>query len=296
MTQHSLRRRTFTAQLLTFVAGSSLGSNLFAKVNTKSAELVLLAKNAPAGIDPAGYLISEKLDGVRALWDGKQLRFRSGKAIAAPQWFTDKLPKTALDGELWLARGAFDKLSGIVRKTQAIDSEWQQVNYMVFELPAYQNFASKSFEQRHVQLQAIVQAANFAPLQTVQQFTAANRATLEAKLQDVVKAGGEGLVLHLAKAPYTTGRSDVLLKLKPQLDAEATVISHIAGKGKYAGMTGALVVKTPEGIRFKLGTGLSDQERQHPPAIGSTVTYTYKDVTPSGKPRFASFLRAYEAD
>ena len=126
MTQHSIRRRTFTAQLLTFVAGSSLGINLFAKANTKSAELVLLAKNAPAGIDPAGYLISEKLDGVRALWDGKQLRFRSGKAIAAPQWFTDKLPKTALDGELWLVRGAFDKLSGIVRKPQAIDSVGQR--------------------------------------------------------------------------------------------------------------------------------------------------------------------------
>ncbi|HMS26028.1 MAG TPA: DNA ligase [Burkholderiaceae bacterium] len=292
----SIYRRKFNAQLVSLFVGSTFAGDMFAKTHAKATDDVLLAKNAPKGIDPTGYLISEKLDGVRALWDGKQLRFRSGKAIAAPQWFTDKLPKTALDGELWLARGAFDKLSGIVRKAQPIDSEWQQVNYMVFELPASHAFTGKSFEQRYVHLRTIVQAADFAQLQTVLQFTASNQATLQAKLQEVVQAGGEGLVLHLAQAPYTTGRSDVLLKLKPQQDAEATVVAHITGKGKYAGMTGALAVKTPEGIRFKLGTGLSDHERQHPPAIGSTVTYTYTDLTPAGKPRFARFLRVYQAD
>jgi DNA ligase 1 len=126
--------------------------------------------------------------------------------------------------------------------------------------------------------------------------TLANRATLQAKLDDVVQGGGEGLVLHLASAPLVTGRSDVLLKLKPLSDAEATVIGYIAGKGKYAGMTGALVVKTASGQRFNLGTGLSDAQRKTPPALGSTVTYTYRDITPSGKPRFASFLRVFDGN
>ena len=111
----------------------------------------------------------------------------------------------------------------------------------------------------------------------------------------MVQGGGEGLVLHLASAPLVTGRSDVLLKLKPLSDAEATVIGYIAGKGKYAGMTGALAVKAANGQRFNLGTGLSDVQRKTPPVIGSKVTYTYRDVTPSGKPRFASFLRVYES-
>jgi DNA ligase 1 len=109
-----------------------------------------------------------------------------------------------------------------------------------------------------------------------------------------VQSGGEGLMLHLSSAPLATGRNDVLLKLKPLSDAEATVVGYIAGKGKYAGLTGALVVKADNGLRFNLGTGLSDAQRKTPPAIGTKVTYTYRDVTPRGKPRFASFLRMYE--
>jgi DNA ligase 1 len=253
---------------------------------------VLLAGNAPKGIDPTGYLVSEKLDGVRALWDGAVLRFRSGRTIAAPAWFTSQLPATPLDGELWLARGQFDTLSSTVRKAQPIDAQWQQVKYMVFELPQ----GSGSFAQRTVQLQSVVQAAAWPALQAVAQFAVANPAALQAKLKSITEAGGEGLMLHLASAPLVTGRSDVLLKLKAVQDAEATVVGHVAGKGKNAGRVGALTVQSASGLRFKLGTGLSDAERQNPPAVGSVVTYTYRDVTPSGKPRFASFLRLYERE
>ena len=96
---------------------------------------------------------------------------------------------------------------------------------------------------------------------------------------------------HLADAPYVTGRSDVLLKLKPLLDTEAVVVAHVPGKGKHSGKMGALWVETPSGVRFKLGTGFSDAVRANPPIIGTQVTYTYRDLTPNGKPRFASFLR-----
>jgi DNA ligase 1 len=292
MQQLPLSRRSFSIRLLTVLAGTGFTFNTLAKSSAadSAANTVLLAKSAPAGIDPAGYLVSEKLDGVRALWDGKVLRFRSGRTIAAPAWFTAKLPKEPLDGELWLARGQFDVLSGTVRKAKPVDAEWQKVNYMVFELSA----GSGSFKDRALALDSIVNTAAWPQLQAIEQTAVANRATLQAKLDDVVQRGGEGLMLHLANAPLVTGRSDVLLKLKPLSDAEATVIGYIAGKGKYAGMTGALVVKSASGQRFNLGTGLSDAQRKTPPAIGSKVTYTYRDVTPSGKPRFASFLRVYD--
>ena len=199
------------------------------------------------------------------------------------------LPKEPLDGELWVGRGQFDVLSGTVRKTKPVDTEWQKVNYMVFELPA----GSGDFKDRALALDSIVNTAAWPQLQAIEQTAIANRATLQAKLDDVVQGGGEGLMLHLASAPVATGRSDALLKLKSVQDAEATVVGHVAGKGKYAGVTGALDVKTADGQRFKLGTGLSDEQRKRPPAVGSKVTYTYRDVTPSGKPRFASFLRVY---
>jgi DNA ligase-1 len=283
-----LQRRAFSQRLLAL-----LGTFVpFANTLAATSSGVLLARNAPRGLNPAGYLVSEKLDGVRALWDGSTLRFRSGRAIAAPAWFTAKLPAMALDGELWLGRGQFDALSGTVRRAQPADAEWQQVKYMVFELPK----ADGSFSQRTAQLQALVKSASFAPLQAVEQFELANPAALQARLKSVTASGGEGLMLHLASAPVSSGRSDVLLKLKPVQDAEAVVVGHIAGKGKFEGMLGALDVKTPGGQRFKLGTGMSDAQRQSPPAIGSTVTYTYRDLTPSGKPRFASFLRVHEVE
>jgi DNA ligase-1 len=93
----------------------------------------------------------------------------------------------------------------------------------------------------------------------------------------MVVQGGKGLMLHRADAEYITGRIDVLLKVKLLLDDEATVIAHTPGRGKYKGKFGALEVETPEGIRFKLGTGHSDSQREDPPKIGSTDTHTYRD-------------------
>ena len=248
----------------------------------------LLLANVYAGqIDPTLYLVSEKHDGVRAVWDGRTLRFRSGRSIAAPLWFTARLPAQPLDGELWLGRGRFEQLSGIVRKEQPVDEEWRQVHYMVFELPEGEG----TFAQRALRIQSLVAQAGWPMLQAVEQSPVSDRASLQRRLTQIVAQGGEGLMLHLADAPYSTGRSDVLLKLKPYLDTEAIVVAHLPGKGKYSGQMGALRLQMPDGRRFNLGTGFSDAERREPPALGSSVTYRYRDLTSNGLPRFASFLR-----
>lgn len=251
------------------------------------AQDILLAQVYNHGVDVKQYLISEKLDGVRAIWDGKQLKSRQGNVINAPDWFIKDLPKTELDGELWLGRGQFDALSGAVRKTVPIEAEWQGISYHIFELPN----ATGTFEIRAKRIVDIVKKANLPHLKAVIQFRLKDESALKLRLNQVVKNGGEGLMLHLADAPYLTGRNVALIKLKPLFDAEATVIAHTMGKGKYNGKLGALMVETPEGIRFKLGSGFSDAQRENPPKIGSLVTYTYKDKTKTGKPKFASFLR-----
>jgi DNA ligase-1 len=243
----------------------------------------LLARTAPADIDPSPYLVSEKLDGVRALWDGRVLRFRSGRVVAAPDWFLAALPRQALDGELWMGRRRFDALSAIVRRTQPIEAEWRQVRLHVFELPA----AEGRFDQRVEQMKAMASAV----VVPVEQWRFSSNAELRAKLKAVTDAGGEGLMLHRADAPVASGRSDLLLKLKPLADAEAVVVGHEPGKGRLSGQLGALVLQTPQGVRFKLGTGFTDAQRRSPPPVGATVTYRYQELTPAGKPRFASFVR-----
>jgi len=251
---------------------------------------MLLAETYAADIDVTQYWVSEKLDGVRAQWDGRILRFRGGGAVPAPAWFTADFPTTPLDGELWIARDQFDVLSGIVRKLEPDDREWRQVRYLIFELPG----AVGDFSQRLQQMQTIVTQAAVPWLQQVEQSRVADRAALMKRFDAVVRAGGEGLMLHRADAAYVTGRSDALLKLKPWQDDEAVVIEHLPGQGKYQGMTGALLVEMPDGHRFRLGSGLSDVLRRNPPPIGTLVTYRYQHLTKKGLPRFPRFLRVRE--
>lgn len=250
----------------------------------------MLAQTAPPGIDPRPYLVSEKFDGVRALWDGASLRSRNGRALQAPAWFTAHWPSLALDGELWMGRGRFDALSGAVRRSKPDDAEWRQIRYLVFELPG----AAGTFEQRAERLRELAAQRAGSSMGAVEHRRLADAASLRKALDDVVREGGEGLMLHRADAPWVAGRSDVLLKLKPLADAEARVIAHVAGAGKYRGMMGALWLQTPQGQRFKLGTGFSDALRRHPPPVGALVTYTYRGLTSRGLPRFASFLRIHE--
>lgn len=252
---------------------------------------LLLAEVFRGDVALADYWVSEKLDGARALWDGQSLRFRSGRPVPAPAWFVAGLPPEPLDGELWIGRGRFAELSGTVRRQQPREDEWRQVRFMVFEQPG----GAGSFTERVERLQAIVARAGVPWLQVVEQFRVADRAALQARLDAVVAAGGEGLMLHRADAPYLTGRSDALLKLKPRLDAEATVLAHLPGRGRLAGMMGALLVETPAGVRFQLGTGFTDAERREPPPVGAQVTYVYRELTRAGVPRFASYWRRREA-
>ena len=250
----------------------------------------MLAREADPAIDPAGWLVSEKLDGVRAIWDGHALRFRSGLPVAAPAWFVARLPAEPLDGELWLGRGRFETLSGTVRRALPRDDEWRALRYAVFDQPS----AESPFADRALRLQSIATRQQWPQLVAIAQQRLADRQALAARLADVVQGGGEGLMLHRADAVWQPGRSDALLKLKPMHDAEAIVIGHVAGRGRHAGRLGALRVRCDEGVEFLLGTGFSDSQRDDPPAPGAVVTYRYRGSTAAGVPRFASFLRVRE--
>ena len=237
--------------------------------------------------DSAGWLASKKLDGVRAHWDGTQLRFRSGRPVTAPGWFLARLPPSPLEGELWLGRGRFDELSGLVRRSLADDEGWRQLRYMLFELPG----APGPFSERAAALERLALRIGWPQLQAVPQRHVARRETLAPWLEEVVRGGGEGLMLHRADAPYRSGRSEDVVKLKPQQDEDAVVIGHLPGRGRHAGRLGALRVRRADGAVFDLGTGLSDAQRGDPPPLGSTVTYAFRGRTPNGLPRLASFLR-----
>jgi len=250
---------------------------------------VQLASVYSDSIDVKDYFVSEKYDGIRAIWTGKSLITRKGNPIHAPDWFTNKLPEVWLDGELWSKRNDFEYLVSTVRKKHPIDSEWKRVHYMVFDAP--DKTQSLSFEVRYERYSTLIDELNLPHVIAIKQFTVANNALLDKLLIDYVNAGAEGLILHRKLALFESGRTDNLLKLKPHMDAEAKVVDVLGGKGKYEGVMGSLLVEMPSGLRFKIGTGFSDKERKAPPQLGEYVTYKYHGLTERGVPRFASFLR-----
>ncbi|MBA3929431.1 MAG: DNA ligase [Xanthomonas sp.] len=247
----------------------------------------MLATTYRDGVPVSAFLVSEKLDGVRARWDGRALWTRGGARIAAPPTFTRGWPADPMDGELWIARGRFDEVSALVRRIGTDPQAWQRVRFMAFDLPAHKG----PFVDRAAQMRTVVLAARSTHLVMIPQQRFNTAAELEAELARVVAAGGEGLMLHRRTALYRSGRSEDLLKYKPHEDAEAQVVAHLPGKGKYTGMLGALQVRTPEGLRFRLGTGFTDAQRVTPPPLGVWVTYRYNGYTSTGLPRFARFMR-----
>ncbi|WP_294765755.1 DNA ligase [uncultured Rhodoferax sp.] len=261
-----------------------------------SAPPLMLATVYDGRSDPTGFWVSEKYDGVRGYWDGQRLLTRAGHPIAAPAWFTAGWPTTPMEGELWAGRGTFSQAVSTVRQQTPDDTAWCALRFMVFDLPAQ----GGAFNARLPVLQQQVAALGQAWVEPVAQTPATTAAALRAQLDAVVRAGGEGLVLHRGSAVYAARRSDDLRKFKPFDDAEARVVGQVAGTGKHAGRLGALWLELPaqEGRpaqRFKLGTGFSDAERAAPPPVGAWVTYRYRGVTDKGIPRFASFLRVAEA-
>ena len=256
---------------------------------------MILAKTLPENVDVRDYWVSEKYDGVRGYWDGKQRQMysRNGTVIALPNDFAAQLPDISLDGELWIGRGQFERVVSVVRDEQPDDTAWKQVKYMVFELPDSQNQYG-DFTQRMGRIERITQNINAPNIQAVKQWRVRDRAELLRQLDTITQAGGEGLMLHLASAPYQTGRSDALYKLKLRQDAEATVIDYVAGTGKYVGKVGSLRVRTDDGREFNVGSGLTDVTRVNPPKIGTVITYQFNGLTKNGLPRFPRILRVRE--
>ena len=233
------------------------------------------------------YWVSEKYDGIRGYWDGHQLVSRSGKALNPPSWFVQGWPNSPFEGELWAGLGQFEQAASVIQQKQASDNAWRAMRFMVFDTPT----PNQPFTERIALYQGMVKQIGQPWVQAVPQNPTPSHAALKTLLQKTVQAGGEGLVLHRGSSLYQRGRNGDVIKVKQHEDAEAKVIGHELGQGEHTQRTGALWVETPQGLRFKLGTGLTDAQRENPPAVGQWVTYRYRGLTDKGVPRFASFVR-----
>ncbi|MCF6253537.1 MAG: DNA ligase [Thiomicrorhabdus sp.] len=281
--------------ILLVLSGFSSASSIETSHKPQKPSLILL-KVYRSDMDVTGWLLSEKLDGVRAYWDGQRLLSRNGNMFFAPTWFTQDLPPFELDGELWMGRDQFQEVMSVVTRHQP-DARWRNVRYQVFEVP---NQAGGLLNRLAV-LQRYLENTSVSHLNVISQTVVTDAKMVEVQLQKVLALKGEGLVLRQADRLYHTGRSSDAMKVKQTQDAECRVVGYTLGKGKYQGQTGALKcqllvgdflkLKGERNRVIKIGSGLTDKIRKSPPAIGSVITFQYMGLTKKGLPRFPVFVR-----
>ena len=273
-------------------------------VAAKKAKFELLKLSEYKGQNVGGWLASEKLDGVRAYWDGRNLLSRNGKILAAPEAWSAHFPPFALDGELYTARGEFEKIQSIVMDKTPSVTAWSEIKFYVFDVPG----AGGGLLERLSELEKFILQNPQAGqnLKIIKQVKVKDNAEFEAFAEHIVAKGGEGAVAREPSAPYERKRSKNALKYKKFKDAECEVTAINAGTGKYAGLMGSVTCKAlsaagsntdeqiASGVKFKIGSGFSDEERANPPKIGSIITYKYQNLTAKGVPRFPIFLRVRE--
>ncbi|MEA2099527.1 MAG: DNA ligase [Campylobacterota bacterium] len=252
---------------------------LFSSLFASKPELILLNKYKE-DINVTSWYMSEKLDGVRAYWDGEKLISRSGKIFTTPKFFTKEFPKHELDGELWSKREDFSNVVSIVNKKTAHNG-WKQLRYNIFEVPNADGNLTKRLEK--------VKTSRYIKL--IKQIKIKNKKHLDDFLNSIEKKGGEGVVVRDGALPYYTGRDNNSLKLKSYIDSECEVVGYNGGQGKYEGMIGSLSCRMKNMKVIKIGSGLSERQRATPPSIGTIITFKYYGLTSKGNPRFPIFLR-----
>lgn len=233
------------------------------------------------------YWYSEKYDGIRAYWNGEMFYTRQGKPIIAPHWFIESMPKVALDGELWAGRGQFNHVQKTVLDTKPNSDDWKSIQFMAFDLAS----SREPYATRYMELKSLLHEVKSANIQLVKQHPIASHSDLNRLLDNIEQKNGEGIMLRNIHSLFQPGRSDDLLKVKSYEDDEAIVIGYKSGNGKYKGKVGSLWVKWKDGKTFYLGSGLTDQLREDPPALGSVVNFRFNGLTHNGLPRFARFTK-----
>lgn len=260
-------------------------------------DILLLSKLNEGEIktrDFDGYLMSEKLDGVRGIWDGKSLQTRQKNIINSPKFFTQNFPKFALDGELWISRAKFDEISALIRSSDVNSSLWKSVSYNVFDVPnACEDFKLNpcTLETRLRILKQYLEKNHNPYIKIIPQIPIKNSSHLEKFYNNIIQNKGEGVVIRKNLSLYEKGRSKEAMKLKPYDDAECEVVGYVEGRGKFKNQIGSLLCKMPNDKVIKIGSGLKNKDRENPPKIGSIITYKFNGLTKNSLPRFPIFLR-----
>ena len=254
---------------------------LFLNLNSQELQKAKIYDNSKHNI--TNWYMSEKLDGIRAYWNGKELLSKNGNKIYAPFWFIKDFPPFELDGELWTKRDDFENIQNIVLDANP-SIKWDEITYNIFEIPNEKG----NFDKRLEKINSWLNKNPNKSIKIIPQKICKNESELDDYLNELINKKAEGIMLKNPNLEYFNGRNENILKVKKFYDEEGLIIDlNYSKEGKFK----SLKLKLENGIIFNLGGGFSDIQRKNPPQIGDIVTFKYYDLTKNNKPKFASFLR-----
>jgi len=257
--------------------------------NQKKISSPMLASNYDGSQDIKGWYMSEKLDGVRSIWNGNSLISRNGNKFYPPDFFIENFPKNLiLDGELFMDRNSFQDTVSIVKRQDQNDG-WKKLKFIVFDGPEIKG----NFKKRLLVLENELKNCSSIYLELHEQEICIGDHHLKKRMKEITDIKGEGIILRDPNSLYENRRTKTMLKVKEFHDAEAIVLDINKGTGRLENLMGAIECINKDGIKFRIGTGFSDKERKNPPKIGSVVTYRYFELTKDNVPRFPSFIRIH---
>jgi DNA ligase-1 len=249
---------------------------------------LFLLKKYHKNQDVKGWVMSEKLDGIRGFWNGKNLITRGGKALNPPKYFLKNYPPFAIDGELWTKRGDFENISSIVRSKDS-GIRWNKITHNIFEVPNQ----SGNFTNRMAIFKKYLQKNPSKFIKIIKQTQIKDKQHLDDFLQNIIKLNGEGVVLRDPTKSYKTGRLPSALKFKKYFDTECVITKILKGKGKFSQKMGSVKCQLKNKDIVTIGSGFSDFERDNPPKIGSQITFKYYGKTKKNKYKYPVFLREF---
>lgn len=269
--------------------------------STKATFACMLAhdykKNGKPQYGVSNWTMSEKYDGQRGIWTGKDFLTRNGQKITAPQWFLDMLSLSThpIDGELFFGRGKFG-MTGTLRASRVDELAWKKVVYKVFDIPDPSSMLTLRQRldklKKTVRMMSVSHSHDRFPIEVVEYIDIKNSAHIESFFKEITEAKGEGLILRNPYSLYENSRSTQLLRYKPLHDSEAIIVSYKPGNGKFKGMLGAFNVRDIHTNKEFSISGFvtsirASYKTTHP--IGTIITYYYTELTCSGKPRYPRY-------
>ncbi|MBI3873514.1 MAG: hypothetical protein HY307_00580 [Arcobacter sp.] len=143
------------------------------------------------------WLMSEKLDGIRGYWDGKEFYSKNGNKLNVPDWFIKDFPPFPLDGELWSKRNDFEFIQSTVLDTHS-SNEWKKITYNIFEVPnAKGDFSTRLQKAKEWFLEHQNPHVNI-----IKQIVCKDEYHLQGFLDEIIALKGEGVVIKMVTFKY----------------------------------------------------------------------------------------------